>query len=245
MTDFEYVKQFKVGPLMCDYNLRLFPAEVFRALQITADEHVEELGFGGYAMADRGYSWVLIRTEVWMEDYPKYEETFEVYTATSETRHGVYPRYYEIRKDGRVIGRAMALWVVLDNVKRSMVTEKESGISVVAAKLRNEIPKFPAAPKALPAGKTTVSKRTVRYTDLDMVGHMNNTHYIDWLTDAIPWQTFKEKMISHMIVGYSEETRPDTELTLELKTEGNSFSFRDLSENTEHFVVTGEWSEIK
>jgi acyl-ACP thioesterase len=196
-------------------------------------------------MADRGYSWVLIRTELWMEEYPKYDEFFDVYTATSETRHGVYPRYYEIRKDGRVIGKAMALWVVLDNVKRCMVSEKETGISVVAAKKRTEIPKFPVSPKPLEEGDISLSKRTVRYTDLDMVGHMNNTHYIDWLTDAIPWQTFKEKQIEHLIIGYSEETRPDTELILELKTNGDRFSFRDLSENTEHFVLCGEWRDLQ
>jgi len=245
MTELEYVKKFKVGPLMCDYNLRLFPAEVFRSLQITADEHVNDLGFGGYAMADMGYSWVLIRTELWMEEYPKYDEEYSVYTATSETRHGVYPRYFEIRDaKEKVIGRAITLWVVFDNKKRAMLSEKESGITVGAALSRNEIPKFPPAPKPLKEGSVTMSERTVKYCDLDMVGHMNNTHYIDWLTDAFSWTRYKKAQFSHIIIGYSEETKPETTLSLELKESGNDFSFRDVTEGEQHFVINGTWQEF-
>ncbi len=230
---------------MCDYNLRLFPAEVFRALQITADEHIDNLGYDGYAMADRGLAWVLIRTEVWMDRYPKYLENFTVYTATSETRHGVYPRYFEIRDEkGEVIGKAMTLWIIFDLNKRAMLAGSEANISVGAAKSRKEVPPFPPSPKPLTEGEKRISKRTVRYTDMDMVGHMNNTHYIDWLTDAMPWQKFKDSEIEHIIIGYTEETRPDTELELELVLDGDRFSFRDVNGPSKHFVLCGEWRSL-
>ena len=214
-------------------------------MQITADEHVELLGYGGYAMADMGFSWVLIRTEVWIEEYPKYDEEYDIYTATGETRHGVYPRYFEMRRpDGTVTGKAMTLWVVFDMKTRAMTGESASGIKLEYAKKRNEIPPFPPVPRPLTEGERSVSRRTVRYSDLDMVGHMNNTHYIDWLSDAVPWSKFRDSQFSHILIGYNEETRPDTELELELMQNGDAFSFRDIREEGSHFVIRGEWKHI-
>ncbi len=245
MSEYSYVKKFTVDPLMVDCNLRLFPAALYRCLQLTADEHVNRLKFEGDDMGGHRYSWVLTRNELFIDRYPVFKEPFEIYTATCEVRHGVYPRYFEIRDNqGQKIGHCMSMWVVFDLEKRCMVAESESGIRVGAELSAAEMPKLPSAPRPLKEGESKIAKRTVAYSDLDLLNHMNNTKYVDWLCDMVEIEKFKDHIISHMIINYAEESRPGTELTLELKEKDNSFSFRDLSEGKSHFVIQGEYKAI-
>lgn len=244
MAELFHSKQFKINPLMVDLNKHLFPAELFRLMQITADEHVRELGFGEEIMSSRGLAWVLTRSEVKMTEYPALMDDFTVYTETCEQKHGVYPRLFEFRmQDGRVIGTAVTLWIVFDMNKRAMVSETESGIVVPGCSGTLERSKMPGTVHILSEGSVSLSERRVVYSDLDMVGHMNNTRYIDWLCDAFRPERYKNAHISRILINYIGETPSETELNLELREAGNAFSFRDLAAPRPHFEIFGEWSE--
>ena len=180
-----------------------------------------------------------------MEKYPKYRDTVSIYTATCEIKHGVYPRYFEIRSaEGELLGTAMTLWVVFDLNKRAMVSEAESGIMLESGLAHESIPKLPMNPKPLKDGSVRLSEHTAVYSDLDMIGHVNNTHYIDWLCNAVPYEKYRTAFMSRVLIGYAEETAPDTTLTLEYCENGNAFSFCDRSEGKHHFVICGEWQEL-
>ena len=54
-----------------------------------------------------------------------------------------------------------------------------------------------ANPRSLmPKPLLNVQRRTVRYSHLDVNGHMNNTHYLDWVEDLLPSQ-FHENCPAH------------------------------------------------
>ena len=246
MADLFYSKKFIVNPLMVDLNRRLFPAEIFRLMQITADEHVRLLGFGEEIMSAKSLAWVLTRSCVKMDEYPVLTDEITVFTQTCEQHHGVYPRTFEFRNaDGNVIGKASTIWIVFDMEKRAMVSEKESGIVVpghTGTLTRSELPGTARRPKD---GKVTLSERTVVYSDLDMVGHMNNTRYIDWLCDAFSPERYKNAFLSEILINYISETPAGTTLELELTENGNDFSFCDLSSPKKHFEISGKWKEMK
>lgn len=246
MAELHHSKQFYINPLMVDFNKRLFPAELFRMMQITASEHVGLLGYDEYEMSSRGYAWVLMRSDVKITEYPVLEDTFEVFTATCEPRHGVYPRYFEFRKeDGTVIGTAYTIWIIFDMNKRAMVSATESDINVPGEITEIKKSDYPGAVRVLQDGTVSLSNRTVVYSDLDMVGHMNNTRYIDWLSDAFAPEKYRNAFISHILINYIGETPAGETLELELKESGNAFSFRDLAAPKAHFAISGEWSEIR
>ena len=45
----------------------------------------------------------------------------------------------------------------------------------------------------------------VRFTDLDVNGHMNNARYLDWLADLLPGSFHQDNVIRDMTLGYVAE----------------------------------------
>ena len=58
-----------------------------------------------------------------------------------------------------------------------------------------------------PASLSAQVERTVRFTDLDVNGHMNNGRYLDWLADLLPSGFHEKHVIRDMTLGYVAEAR--------------------------------------
>ena len=43
---------------------------------------------------------------------------------------------------------------------------------------------------------------------MDLLGHVNNSRYIEWLCDAFPLEVFRERRIEWLQVNYEREVRP-------------------------------------
>ena len=56
--------------------------------------------------------------------------------------------------------------------------------------------------------------RTVRYTDLDWNGHMNNCRYLDWVTDTLPGDFHRQYPAREFSVCYLSEARESETLDL-------------------------------
>ena len=43
---------------------------------------------------------------------------------------------------------------------------------------------------------------------LDLLNHVNNSRYVEWICDAIPLETFSRKKLDWLQINYDHETRP-------------------------------------
>ena len=60
-------------------------------------------------------------------------------------------------------------------------------------------------------------RRTVRYSDLDVNGHMNNCRYMDWVSDTLPGSFHGSHRVSEFTVNYLSEAREGEELRLQFQ----------------------------
>ena len=67
-----------------------------------------------------------------------------------------------------------------------------------------------------------ITNRTVRYTELDVNGHMNNARYLDWLDDLLTADFHQNHTPREFTVCYLSEAREGEtiELNWELNAEG-------------------------
>ena len=50
-----------------------------------------------------------------------------------------------------------------------------------------------------------VDQRKARYSEMDMNGHINNTHYIDYLLDSHEFDFYKKHRITSIKINYEKE----------------------------------------
>ena len=104
------------------------------------------------------------------------------------------------------------------------------------------------APMGLPAPVTEVDGPVEeevirpRYTDIDVNQHVNNTKYLDWCCNALGIETMKTHCMSHFMLNYDKEVRPDQQMNIDLRRLGDDFAFSGSFEGRRHFDVGGTLS---
>jgi acyl-ACP thioesterase len=66
----------------------------------------------------------------------------------------------------------------------------------------------------IPRDMAECCSRTVRFTDLDVNGHMNNCRYLDWIDDLLPSGFHKHHQIREFSLCYLSEIREGETLDL-------------------------------
>ena len=234
-----YTQEFRIASYQADVSARIRPSAILEIMQEMAGAHAELLNVGRTRLLPMHLAWVLTRVEVRMERYPLSGEVITVETFPMSNRRVFFPRYFIFRdSEGRQIGCAGSLWVVLDINTRKMANAAEI------------VPLLPdnsdlTAPMGMPAMVEDVSGQmqealcTPAYTDLDMNGHVNNTRYLDWCCNALGIDTMKASILKQFAVNFHQEILPGQEVHTVLQREDSRFSFSGFEGDKRHFDVGG------
>lgn len=207
-----YERTFSVAAGDTDRHGRLKPSCVLAFLQEVAGDHSALLGTDRESLMDKNLFWAVIRHRVQVTRLPASGEKLTVQTWPMPTTRTAYPRStVAYDEQGNECFRGISLWVLMDAESRAMVLPGKSGVTVSGMLTGSEL----AAPGSMAlqtAGQQMV--RTVRYTDLDVNGHMNNCRYLDWVADTLPGSFHETHRVSEFTVNYLSEAREGEALQL-------------------------------
>ena len=225
----------------CDCNMEAFwrPGSILEIMQETAAAHCEQLEASHEQLDPLGLGWVLSRTAVEMTRLPRYGERVTVETYLLPVRHLFYPRGNVIRDArGTVIGVANSYWVLMDMNTRRMVNSDYVQEHLPVSGERQEPVRLNAAIRPL-EGEIRRGTLAPRYSEFDLNGHVNNTHYMDWCCDALGAELLREKQIADFRVYSENELRMGAGVDTELTVQGDRFAFFGFSEGKRCFSAGG------
>ena len=175
-----YKRKQIIGTSWCDSSSRLSVTGCFALFLDTAGEHAEDLGCGVELYRERGLFWVASKTAVRFYRRPALWEKVEVSTWPEPPKGLRSLRDYRLTAGDEVLAEGKTEFVLV---------ELETGRMLSSAGLYS--PDFPfSGEKAVPGafhrfteGTPWVpfSEYTVRATDIDLGGHMNNVAYVRML----------------------------------------------------------------
>ncbi|NDV45647.1 acyl-[acyl-carrier-protein] thioesterase [Paludibacter sp. 221] len=187
-----------------------------------ATKHAEERGFGYSVMTAQNKAWVLSRMVIEMFEYPKNDDQLNVKTWVADANKLFTERCVSFETlDGKQIGFARTVWAAIDIETRRPTNVLElEGLSDY--KVEQELPiigarKIPAIKDQEPVGKFTI-----RYSDIDINGHLNSMKYIEHFIDMFDMEMFKIKDIRRFEINYTNEAYFGTRLHLYKKEETDS-----------------------
>ena len=166
-------------------------ASVCNWLQEAASLNAEALAFSksNFETSGENISWVLTRLKVRMTRFPKWGERVSILTFPRGGRRIVAYRDFILSgEDGREIGLATTEWMLIDLASRKVVAIPE-GVFAAANTVRK--PVFgdePFAKLRWDCRETSTDALVFRARrgDIDLNGHVNNVHYIEWLMEGRP-----------------------------------------------------------
>lgn len=207
-----YVKEFEVSPVAVDQFGRLKASRILAYLQDVAGDHSAILGTDQHALMDKNLFWAVIRHRVQITRLPQSGEKLRIETWPMPTTRTAYPRStIAYDEAGNECFRSISLWILMDAQSRAMVLPGKSGVEV-GGLLRGCELRAPSS--ILPKEMGSLQERIVRYTDLDINGHMNNCRYLDWVEDLLPSAFHAGHEIREFTLCYMSEVRENEPVQL-------------------------------
>ena len=184
---------------------RLKNSRLLAIIQEIAGEHSALLGADRSALEERKLFWAVIRHRVQITRLPQSGESIRVCTWPMPTTRTAYPRAtVAYDADGNELFRGISLWILMDMSTRAMVLPGKSGVEVAGSLQGNELT-LPGS--LLPQKLPNREDRTVRFSDLDLNGHMNNCRYLEWVDDLLPAEFHRTHSPKQLLVCYLSEAR--------------------------------------
>ncbi|NLJ99448.1 MAG: acyl-ACP thioesterase [Tissierellia bacterium] len=222
-----YSKNYKVEVDHVDFNGSLKLSSLFTYFQDIAGLHSENLNMGMETLYENhNVLWVLARIRVDIIRYPLLNEEIIIDTWPQEPDRVGFARDFLARDiQGNILAKAVSTWVIIDvNTRRLKKTKsvytgypptvKERAID---CKLGNLKPRGPLE---------MVYKRTVRYSDIDVNKHLNNSKYVDFIMDCFSLKDHEKYSIKSIEVNYSKEALPGDSIII----------YKDISEVNSNLI---------
>lgn len=200
-----YRQNFEISHIHVDRFGRVKPSVLLYFVQEAAGQHCSLLAVDHSVLSAKHLFWAVARNRVQVTRLPTLHETITVETWPMPTTKVAYPRsVVAYDSEGRELFRSISLWVLMDARTRAMILPGKSGIVVDGTLTGTEL----SAPHNIATRpmENTVT-RTVSYTLLDQNGHMNNTHYMDWVADLLPSAFHEAHPVQEFTVCYTNEAR--------------------------------------
>jgi acyl-ACP thioesterase len=239
MSDLVYTRIETVPSSAAGATTQIRFSAILCMMQDAAYEHAKRLGVGYDFLIAQKRAFVLSRMQLKVtSELPSWNESVVIQTWPRGLDRLFAYRDFEISREGREpFLKASTAWLMIDTELRHPVRQQEFFVNITPRDVRVLADD---APRKLAWEENTqpFDIRHARASDLDPNGHVNNTRYIDWITDAIAERHGVDAQIDSMCINYHAEVllgeavklgigeEPDGEIVLQGEAGHRSFASR-------------------
>ena len=187
-----FEQKILIPPSACDYSGRLGCAGAFAVLMDLATEHAERLGIGLSAMMAKKRFWVTVRTKIIFYERPAVSEEVRLITWPEKPGQVRCNRSYEIRRGESLLISGRTEWAVMNTETNTIAPATDlfpADLDYVSGAAVSE--PFARISTRFD-GLEPFASYTVRSTDIDLGGHMNNAAYPRALFGAFTIQELED-----------------------------------------------------
>ncbi|MWV56058.1 acyl-ACP thioesterase domain-containing protein [Streptococcus zhangguiae] len=172
----------------------------------------ELLGRGDKEIFEQyGLVWVVTDYEVDIHRLPRYQETVTIETeAKSYNKFFCYRTFHIYDETGALLIKILAYFVLIDFETRKVSPVPEE---LIAPYQSEKVKKVARAPKYDTLGESVEAEREVRYFDIDLNGHVNNSKYLEWMYESLDYDFLLQHRPVYFQLKYIKEVAPGSLVT--------------------------------
>lgn len=190
--------------------------------------------------------WVLLKYDIKIYEYPRFKDIITVTTEALGTKKFYGYRHNTIRNsDGKIICEVLSVAILIDIDKRCPV--KISADQGEAYGIKGELDKVPPLDDILKVEKENYSKYySIRYSDIDSNGHVNNVRYMEMAIDTLPRSILNEYDLFNIKVLFKKETTDGDTVHISSEVINNEndeiTTIHSITSNTEKLLTKLQFS---
>jgi medium-chain acyl-[acyl-carrier-protein] hydrolase len=231
-----WMEEVEIHSYDVDFERKITIESLLKYCQEAAWNHAEHLGVGYSHLRQRGQLWMLSRLALAVHSYPEWGQRVAVRTWPCGTKSLLALRDFELLDaQGHPMAAATSSWLVFDQqTRRPLRLEPILGSVRILPDRRAlgyDAEKLTAT--EIPSSSATIK---VKYSDLDLNDHVNNSTYTRWIIDSYPLEFHRAHWIRNLTINFLAELdgRDTVELsTVELKDLCFTHSIRRQADNGE------------
>ena len=182
-------------------------------MQDVAWAHADHLGHGYEATMETGAIWILSRQKLVMSAWPEWGDQLLVRTWVRPIKGPLIHRDYEMLVGDRKVGECTASWLTLD-VKTRRPVRPAVAAGSLDFRLDGALACTPEKIAVRP-GLAETARFSVRNSDLDVNGHVNNTRYAQWILDSTPREAHWSWRVNRYEVNFLAEVQVGDAVAIE------------------------------
>jgi len=206
-----FEKTFKINfPDKEHYGQKADPVILIDYLNNIAGGHSEVLGYSLKTLLTRGYSWILLNWNIKINELPESGENINFQTWISQTRRCFADREFLIQNNqNQIILQASSRWIFYNINKQRPVKMFPEFFDNRIIKPEVAFHKSILDSSILERNRFTASEILVivQRNDIDMLNHVHNSRYIEWIINNKPEKIRNQYKLSHIQVSYKHEVK--------------------------------------
>ena len=239
-----YQMKMKIPFDMADMNGHIkLPDVILLSLQVSGMQSIE-LGVSDKTiLEDYNLVWIITEYDIEVVRLPRFAEEITIETeALSYNRLFCYRRFTIYDETGQELIHMLATFVLMDRDSRKVhAVEPE----IVAPYQSDFDKKLIRGPKYESLEEPVSKDYHVRFYDLDMNGHVNNSKYLDWIFEVMGADFLTQYIPKKINLKYVKEVRPGGVITSAVERTGLESKHEITSDSATNAQAIITWQEIK
>jgi len=254
MIDYKFLesdKVFRRRYVVETYNTSYFQtikvSDLFKYLQEVASQHSEAMKIGFVDLKSNKGAWVLTKQLLEVDRLPKALEEFTIHTWSQKYNKIVATRNFLMTdKENHVIIKATSDWVVLDLEKRRIIPLTKINLDYIQS---YDYDLFPQSLNKIVINQHNLVNeftKKVRFSDIDLNGHMNNTNYVDMVLDSMAEYFPQRHKLKQINTNFIQEVKFLEDITIRtFQVNSNVFHHQIIRnmDGNEVFTAITQWDK--
>jgi len=229
---FQFHKDFEVRSYQVDPDGKLNLTALSNLFQEIAWRHADSADFGRN-LQEQHLSWIMARMDIKCENLPSWGDSIKVYTAgRGKDKLFAFREFLVTNTEGHTLVEGMSSWVLM-NLQSKRLHKPEK---VLPAELFDPAEKPDWQPEKVECGGELLKseKLKVRFSDLDLNKHVNNTSYVRWVENILRENGCDTP---RFLINYLAECVMGDELEIHLFKNGDDFIVQGMVEDKQVFLA--------
>ena len=187
-----------------DFRSLLKPSALLRYVEQVSADHARTFGMTDQFFKDHGVAFLVGKQALKFDRVPQRAEKLTLLTRAEASRRGSVKRITTVTDaEGKQVAMVDCRWIVVSLAENRIL--REPGWTVEGFWNETVEGELPLQLHKCREGLTSAGEWTVRYSQCDLNGHLNNAFYLDLVCDALPLDVVRKGPVTFASINYHRE----------------------------------------